>query len=235
MKVPFIYFLSIFLCFSCNKELKKNKLKSSIINPLDTILGDKAVDNKITRQDNFKCLTDLDKKWLFQKSEHYLIQQIDTNLFLLKQKKNYIDARNFSALIQTKSSKMYLYKVFNDFIITDVKKDTENWIVLLSDFDNRNDFWKSKQQISVLKLDNQLNEIWKYNAESINYPLVGRKLTVNKKAYSILVDVITGCHICLVYAYIEMSKEGKVILVKQTGSTNSGYISDNTLQKLFKN
>jgi len=148
------------------------------------------------------------------------------------QKKNYAEARNFNVLLFVNDSLVVNYYVFNDFMISDIQKDGNKWILLLSDFYQSNEYWRSEQQIKIVQLDSTLQTVWEYN-KNISVPLSGQKIKINQDNYSFTIEVITGCHICYSLAELVLSKEGKFSGLKSIGSANASKLSDEQLHKLF--
>lgn len=202
--------------------------------PLDTILGEKIlnVETGEKRDDNFKSLLSLKKRQLQIESALYNIQQIDSNHFVLRQKKDYAEARNFNILIKTDDSIVKSYCVFNDFLISDIKQDSTNWILLLSDIYQTNKYWKSEQQIKIIKLDSNFQQVWHFSKNSSG-PLSGQSIKVNTNSYSFNIEVITGCDICYALAQLVLSKDGQVLSVKSIGRQNSQGLSDAELNLIF--
>jgi hypothetical protein len=229
--------LACLLIYSCNRDKKNNEslLKENIqTSPLDTILGEKILNAETgeKRKDNFESLLNM-KKQVFQiESSLYNIKQIDANHFILSQKKDYAEARNFNILIKTDDSIVKSYYVTNDFHISDIKQDSGNWILLLSDFYQTNTYWKSKQQIKIIKLDSDFNQVWIFSKNS-STPLSGQSLKVNTDNYTFDIEVITGCHICFSLARLVLTKDGKFIDVKSIGNQNSQELSDAELNSIF--
>jgi hypothetical protein len=202
--------------------------------PLDTILGDKIlnVETGKLRKDNFKSLLKIRKDQLKIKSALYNLKQLDHHHFVLSQKQKYTDARNFSILVKTNDSFISDYVVFNDFLISDVKRDAASWILLLSDFHQTNNYWKSEQQIKIVKLDSRLKELWSFSKNSA-FPLACQSLTINPDNYSFKIEVITSCHICFSLAELLLTKDGQFSSVRTIGTQNSYKLTDEELQQIF--
>jgi hypothetical protein len=228
--------VSFFIFSNCNsidlKETGSNN-KSNLSFNLDSIYGDKKIENETTiRENNFDNLIGLDKNLLLSNSSNYNVQKLDSNHFVIRQKNNYSDARTFNILLKTDSVKIVDFTVFNDFSISDIKLEDTNWIILLSDFDQNNKFWVSEQQIKIVKLDENLNEVWSYlNNQKIAFN--GNSIVIKDDGYEFNIEIMTGCHICVINASILLSKEGDFLSVKKIGVQNSADISDSELQKLF--
>jgi hypothetical protein len=181
---------------------------------------------------NFESLIGIKKDQLQFETELYNINKVDSNHFILNQKKSYSDARNFNILIKTDDIKITDYIVFNDFSITDIKRDSTHWILLLSDINQTNKYWESEQQIQFLKLDNAFKELWKF-ITNINTPLNGRSIKINESNYAFTIEVITGCQICFVIAEVVLTKSGEFMSVRSIGRQNSSEIPETELQRLF--
>jgi hypothetical protein len=229
--------LACVFLYSCNHAKNKNEnlLKENVrISPLDTILGEKVLNTETgeKRVDNFKSLLNIKKQELQFESSLYSIKKINSNHFILSQKKNYSEARNFNILIKTDDSIVKSYFVINDFQISDIKQDSTNWILLLSDFYQTNTYWKSRQQIKIIKLDSNFKQLWDFSKNS-STPLSGQSLKVNTDNYSFNVEVIIGCHICYTLAQILLSKDGEFLSVKSIGKQNAEALSEKELNLIF--
>lgn len=223
--------------YSCNRDKNNNTLllKENIqTSLLDTILGEKILNGETgeRREDNFESLLKVRKQDFQKESSLYIIKQIGTNHYILSQKKDYAEARNFNILIKTDDSIVKAYFVINDYQISDIKQDSANWILLLSDFYQTNKYWKSEQQIKIIKLDSNFNQMWNFS-KNTSTPLLGQSLKVNTDNYSFNVEVITGCHICYTLAQILLSKDGEFLSVKSIGKQNSDALSDKELKLIF--
>lgn len=222
---------------SCNPG-KNNSvyiLKDSIqTSPLDTILGEKIlnIETGEKRNDNFKSLLNIKKHHLQIESALYNLIQLDPNHFVLSPKKNYSEARNFSILIKTDDSIVKSYFVINDFRVSDIKQDSINWILLLSDLYQANKYWKSEQQIKIIKLDSNFNQVWNFSKTS-STTVFGQSIKVNPDNYSFNIEVITGCDICFTLANLVLSKDGHFVTVKSIGKQNSQELSDAELKLIF--
>jgi hypothetical protein len=235
-----VMFLGL-LCFqSCElKTEDENEITSEtihIFNPLDTILGDKVLnaEKEQFRYDNFSSLLFLEEKHLNLPSELYVIENLDSNTYRLKQKTSYSEARNFSMLISTHLGKIKQYHIFNDFLIGDIQKDKDYWLVLLSDYDQHNTFWRSNQQIHIVKMDFNFNEIWRYSINE-ETPFLGGKIRISNDKYYAIIEVITGCHMCYVEAELTLTKQGELLSIEQIGKVNSAWMDDEELRAIIEN
>lgn len=223
---------------SCQNQKENNSVDASFLenqSPLDTILGDKVLNAETgeIRTNNFVNLIGITTKQLELESELYGIEKIDQNHFIIKQKKRYSEARQFDILLKTNENEVTDFIAFNDFLVSDLKRDSLSWILLLSDFHQTNNYWKSKQQIRALKLDSDFNEVWNYTRSSNNFPLNGKTVSIGRDNYSLVIEVITGCHICLVVTEVLLSKSGEFQSVQAITNYNSEGISEEELLKLF--
>lgn len=224
---------------SLHSDLGNNKIQEEhedheAPSPLDTILGEKILDRttRKKRNDNFYSLLKIRTKDLQYYSTLYNVKRLDANHFVLTQKKDYAEARNFNILLRANDSMVTNYFVFNDFSISDIKQDEKNWIVLLSDFYQSNEYWQSEQQIKIIKLDSNLREIWQYN-KNASIPLSGKKIRVAQDNYEFEIEVITGCHICYSLAELTLSKDGRFLALKSIGSENADRLSETELHEIF--
>lgn len=234
--IVFIYVL-FSSCENETKSMSKNQNIVKKISQLDTILGDKVlnVEADEIRGNNFESLIGIEKSQLLLESELYNIEKFDENHFIIRQKKEYLRARKFDLLLKTNDNEVIDFIAFNDFSISDLKRDSTSWIVLTSDFYQTNIYWKSKQQIRISKLDSDLNEVWSYSRKSNNYLLRGSKVSINQDNYAFEIEVITGCHICFVVAELVLSKDGKFQSVKALRRENSLGVEKEELLEVFMN
>lgn len=241
MKSAIVVMLLGLLCFqSCELKTEDDHHITSdevhIFNPIDTILGDKVLsaEKEQFRYDNFSSLLFLEEKHLNLPSELYVIEKLDSNTYSLKQKTSYSEARNFSMLISKHLGKIKQYHIFNDFLIGDIQKDKDYWIVLLSDYDQHNTFWRSNQQIQVVKMDSDFKELWRYSIND-ETPLLGGKIRISSDNYYAIIEVITGCHMCYVEAELTLTKQGELLSIEQIGTVNSQRMDDEELRAIIEN
>jgi len=215
-------------------SIESNKFNKTS-NELDSIFGDKVIDierNRI-RKNNFENLIGIASDLLCRESVLYNVINESNNYYLLKQKKGYSDARHFNAILKTDNDTVIDFFVFNDFSIIDIVQDGDELLILCDDWDNYNSYWKSKQQVFIIKLDKNFNELWKYQIDnSSNLQAVG--IRAGKESYFYEINVITGCHICYSIAELELSNNGKYKSVKEIGLHNSSSINPEKLIEIFK-
>lgn len=227
MKYGFILFL--FMAASC---VKKNT-GLFYINSLDKIIGDKIIGEDSIRPNNFQTLIGLSKSDLLMGSKNYIVRKIDDDLFLIGQNKKYSYARHFNLLVETHNDTVKDYIVFNDFSIIDVKKDSSNLIILLSDWENSNKYWKSQQQIQIKQFDSGFRENWSINYTNNTYPLHAEGFDIQDSVYVFDVQIMTICHACYSQVKLYLSKTGDFITVNQVGNINSHPLNQTTLSELF--
>lgn len=233
-KVFFIVILSFFY-FSCNEQsegMSQSKARDHLT--IDDIKGDKILDihtSKI-RTNNFEKIMLLSKDDLLINSKLYNIKKIDSNVFLISQKRNYESARHFNILIQTKENKIKSYRVFNDFSISDIAKIKNGWLLLCSDHNNQNSYWKRTESFYAIKIDENFNEIWKYNSPISELPMQGisiQKIDLNIK---FKIHLITICDICYSISELELDSDGNFVSIKEVDSHN-GSLMNESLQNIF--
>ncbi len=258
-RVVTLVLISINVCLwlSCSSNTatsKESSLESSIIDKtsenvfwntkaydtaithstLDIIYVEKLLDqtNGKKRVDNFHSLLKIKTNDLQYHSKLYNVKQLNDAHFVISQKKDYSDARNFNLLVQTNDSAIIKYFVVNDFMISDIKQDGTAWIILLSDFYQSNRHWRSEQQIQIVKLDSEFEELWRY-AKNIDLPLSEKSLSINKDNYTFNIEVITGCHICYSLAELVLSKDGGFVSLKSIGGEADEQLTDDELIQIF--
>ena len=185
------------------------------------------------RKDNFDRLIGIKKKQLVLESKLYNIEEAKPNYYIMKQKRSYSEARFFNILLKTNENEIIDFIVFNDFSISDLKFDSTSLIVLLSNLNQTNEYWKSKQQIQIIKLDSNFNKIWNFIRESNYPPLNGQDITIGKNEYSFKIEVITGCHICYVISKLALTKNGQFKSIRSIEKHNSEDISEKILFDIF--
>lgn len=231
-----ILFWSLLFSLSYKDVPVKFSIKVYELSKLDTILGDKLIEfdsNKI-RKNNFESLLNLQIAELNKTSNIYTVKQLNKQFYLIQQIKNYELARKFSLLVKSDGKKIIDFRVFNDLIIQDIKREGDYWIVVLSDYMNRNPHWKTKYQFCVLKLDDAFNEIWSYSKD-LDEPMSVSDLTLLKDEYTIKVNIVTGCEICFVTAKLHLSKKGEYLTIEPISNTNSIPLTKEALVQKFNN
>ncbi len=203
-------------------------------NPLDQIVGDKWINADSIRKNNYSDLIGIPKSFLFSESKLYKFQKLNETVFLMKQLKNYSDARHFNALIVIQNDTIKRYKIVEDFSVIDVKNDGSNWILLLSDWNNTSKHWPGKHQIVLKKLDSNLKEIWTKEYYSKIYPLDASSIEFSGSDYIFSLKVITNCHVCYSLVNLKLSQDGAFISIDEIEKINSEGINKDKLEHLFK-
>lgn len=235
MKKYLIYSLLFLASCSAPTSREANVIPSTAHSTsLDSILGDKIkdVDQKLIRPNNFNQLKGLSVKDLKLESSLYSVTPINKNYYLLKQKKQYSEARHFNIILKTQKGTVVDFYVSNDFSIKDCKITGTTISILCDDWDNKNIYWKGKQQVKVLQLDTDFQEIWNYEVDS-NSPLQADKIISNSRAIVVKIHVITGCHICYSIVELELNNNGIAKSVKEVNLHNSKSISIEKLKEFF--
>lgn len=232
-----IFALCLWLCACGDKKPETQQaIPNSEKNPIDTIVGDKILHQSTgkIRSNNFSSLIGLDKKYLQRPSLLYEAKEIYPNYFILRQKKNYSLARHFNMLIATDEQKITKFLAFEDFTVVDIKRDSSSWIVLLSDFNQTNAHWKSKQQIRIEKIDADFQKVWEYRRRNDIHLLNGREIISASNEYLFSIEVITGCHICYELVELRLDKNGNFLSVHKLHNHNSSDVDSETLKKIFE-
>lgn len=114
--IPII--LSILSILSCPNHSNDSKRNANLI---DNILGDKLLneETKEIRNNNFEDFRLLTKDNLRNGSVLYEISEIKPGFYSLNQKKMYLNARLFSAILKIDSQKVVNYKILDDFQVID--------------------------------------------------------------------------------------------------------------------
>lgn len=238
-----LFVLSLLLLFSCSSGIKNDSkavISPSIIeivNPLDTILGDKMIDAKTgnIRPNNFHMLTKIPINVFYKPSKLYNIKKIDKDLFLVQQKKSYRDARLFYLLIKVGKNFPTNYYVINDFYVIDFQKVKDDLVLLLSNLGNYNAHWKVDNEIKILKLNQDFNEQWTYSAIDKKICLDGEGIKVENGEILALVHLITGSHLCYDIVELEIDSNGNCVSAIELGNQHSSTTyKQSELNSIFK-
>lgn len=223
MRLTFCLIL-IFVLTSCSfEDINEGGIDFPIkINPLDSILGDKVINDepREIRLNNFQDFYEITREDLGLTSKLYSITEIGSDCYLINQKKKYSEARNFTVLVKVNDKKISKYQVVNDFQTIDFINDNSGFSILLGNFGLYNEYWKPNNQIKVINFDFDLTEIWSYTSTSDDFPIEGLEID----HHAVKVNVITGCHICTNTFELKLNQSGKCISASQIYSTNSSTI-----------
>ncbi len=221
--------LMLLSCQTKNSEVKENAsseqgevVKST--GKLDQILGEKQLDNGKLRPHNFDDLYKLKKEDFRGESKLYFTILIDPDHCIVQQRKSYHSARRFTLVIYFNKDQVKKYKVINDFKYVDHLMEKDGFYVLLDNFEEPNQHWKTYNQIRLLKLNKDLDEIWTYQPKSKVYPLQARSVTKEIGRLRLRLHVITGCSIC--YNIVEriFTPEGECESIETIGRERSDVI-----------
>lgn len=167
-------------------------------------------------------------------SELYRKESITENIFLLKQKKKYSEARLFNLLIKSNGDKIQKFLTINDFEVSSFDVNNDFILLGLSDFDNANTYWSSEQQIWIMLLNHNLEEVWSYRKNSEELLFVD-DVTLLKNGVSFKVGIIDGCHMCYNVAELLIDHQGKFHSAKHFESVNATEkISDERIMSIFE-
>ncbi len=208
------------------------------VNALDTILGDKYIDNSTTnfRPNNFQSLTEIQVNHLLKPSKIYNIKKIDDGLFLLQQKKSYTGARLFNILLTVDDDTIKDYFVLNDFKISDYRYNKNELFLLCSNLNNTNLYWNTKNEVKILKINSALEEIWIYSAKDKTSMLDATELKVEDEKIIVLVHVIRASHISYNIIEVEIDNNGKCQNATEKGKVNiSEALDQETVNSIFMN
>lgn len=223
--------------FLYNEEENTGSIKLNIDpNPLDSILGEKILSSNPDkkREANFSKLYSISEDNLKQSSKLYDAFQLGAEYYVINQKKMYSEARLFSLLVQVKNNKIINYKAINDFKIVDQINDSNGLTILLDNFENQNNYWKTNNEIQIIQFDKELNQKWSYSPNSNEFPLEALKIKTQANNVELTVNLITGCSICTNIYKLIIDNKGKCLSVKELYKTNSDLTLDSlTLNRIF--
>jgi hypothetical protein len=218
---------------SCTNRLEKqNQLIYSV---LDSITGDKISDSlqTIIRHDNLKKIVGISAKGLDIESNLYTVKPLNDKFYLLQPKKHFKYARYFNAILKIENDKIINYFLLNDFSIKDTRENANGFLLLCSDWDNANVYWKSKHQILILNLDSSFKETWRYQVHNANYPIEAETIENRNDSNHFILRVITGCHICYYSIKLQLDENGFFKSLKEVKQHNSRLVDPETLNALF--
>lgn len=234
------YLVSIIFIYSCSPEPKvdsENITPPTSSNPMDSILGEKVINEALgeIRKSNFSDLLQLSKDDLLNKSNLYDVSELGDDFFILNQRRFYSEARLFSVLLKVEQENVVNYKVFNDFKIMDKSISSKDLFLLLGNFGNFNKFWKTDNEVQLIRFDNDLNQLWTYTLNSDQFPLEATKIKCLNDHVTVTINIITGCHICYNTFEIKIDNQGNCLSAIQIGEQNSSVVlSEETIDKIFK-
>lgn len=230
--IPLLLMLIVQGCNSSNSspESTSPAKSSQTTNPLDSIRGEKIINQKTgevrpSNFDNFYSITELD---LNSPSLLYTAEDFGSDFKILRQRKIYLEARNFNVILKIKNGLASKFKVINDSYIIDKTEDSTGLNVLLGDEDNQNKHWKSKNQIQLVRLDKDLSQVWQYTAKSKGYPLRALGLKKENKHFVATIEVITGCSMCTKTFELTIDEKGNCISAFETANDHSNVKLDSS-------
>lgn len=245
-KIVFILsaFLFIVAC-SENKKVVVEKTEEIIVDTqielskLDTILGDKILDQATDniRLNNFKSFKNLTEGDLLVESKLYEVTAIETDLYLLKQKKIYTEARRFSAILKVEDGIVENYYVSNDFTIKDVERTDNSLFIISDDTNNHNSYWRYKKQVKMMKLDNGFNAEWEYKISSDDYGIEGCTVDVSNSDSHWDINVMPGSTMLEDIYRLELDELGVFKSVKWVSSSHLGtdFLTVDEKNEIFSN
>lgn len=177
------------------------------------MLGDKFLEekNQNIRQNNFDEFREITEQNLLDSSKNYKVRKISSNTYLLQQTVSYTDARTFNVILKIKNTKVDKFYVLNDYIIKQFQEHDGYLYLFADDMLNLNSFWKSKNGISIVKLDSDLNEVWNYQANNSVLPMQIDIHRTNQNHLEAWVQFINGCGLCFNNVLIYLDESGKCI------------------------
>ena len=238
MKLVYFLVTIVFLTSCLSEPNLENKVKTTqTIFTLDSIFGDKLIteNQDEIRQNNFLYFLKITKENLVDNSALYNVTPIGPDFYIVNQKQTYSKARSFSALLKIKEEIVSKYEIVNDFQIIDQLNDLKGLFILFGNFGNYSKYWKTNNEIQLIRFDNSLNQLWVYAPLSTQFPLEAIEIK-SKNDYTIVtVNVITGCHICTNTFELKIDSLGNCFSAIEIHKTNSTVSLDKqTVTEIFK-
>jgi hypothetical protein len=231
--------LTIAFISSCSSDLASEKKVQGLNsnNPLDSIVGEKLVDESsgAIRKDNFSDFLDISKQNLIQKTKLFDVSKISSHFYSINQSKTYKTARSFSVILKIKNDSICKYYVKNDFQIIDHIKHSKGLTSLFGNFGNYSRHWKTNNEIELIRFDNNLNQLWVYAPSSNKFPLEAIEVEDRGDFVRAEIDVVTGCHECTNTFELRIDSLGNCFSAVEIDKTNSSItLSTNTIDEIFK-
>jgi hypothetical protein len=214
--ILFFAFLGLAIHSCCRPEKKdQSKTEKAISpNPLDTILGEKWLTDESIRPANFEQIIHIPAEFLRKESEVYEIKKLNSEFYLLNQKKNVGAARPYSLLLKTDGKQITAFKTVNDYNIKKAFIRNKMIYALGDDFKQGRTAWKPKCNILVSGFDLDLKEKWSYTNVYYENPFEAEDLEFINNSLVAKIHVIEGCHICYSTVGLTFSNEGKIMACK---------------------
>lgn len=235
---PVYFLIAIFFIAACSSASQSNSQieETKAINPLDKILGDKLVNEKSgeIRQNNFIDFLSISSEDLLRHSDLYEVTPVGAAFYLIHQKKMYTKARTFSAILKVDGENIVKYHVMDDFNIVDYMSHSKGLSILYGNFGNYNEYWKTSNDIQLVRFDNNLNQQWRYAPKSDIFPLKAIEITNQYDYTSATIDLVTGCHVCTNTFVVKIDGLGNCFSAVEIFKTNSSAkIDKQSITKIF--
>ena len=213
--------LMVLVSAHCSPSTKEQTVGE---NALDKILGDKLLDVKTgkIRDNNFMDLIGMETHYLAIPSKLYEVEKITEDLYLLKQRKTYTNARRFSALLKISEEQIIQYEIFNDWEVVQFISQEDKTVLLCHNFNHYDSYWTQNQNaMTVLKYDGALQKEWGYKPNDKNLVIEGLGIKLISNRIKVAINIITGCHICTNEIELELDEKGNCKQAKEISKKHS--------------
>lgn len=254
MRIFFLSVLQVFLLTNCCKSgsedpriINEQELVSDSvlvemqIHSLDTLLSDKISDDltHVIRENNFHQLAGMSLNTFRLPSKLYRIQFLDNSYVVITPKQSFTHARSTSIVVHfDQRGKATEYYILNDYFIQDIIRYKDGVAVVGTDYDNKNDYWRQKNNAKICCLDKHLKE--RFCFETPDWRETGlpfyfdASLRNVKGNINCSLGVITGCHICYTGVEIVLDDMGKCIAINgNRGNVQSRALTQEEIKVLF--
>jgi hypothetical protein len=213
--------LMVLVLAQCSPSTKEQTVGE---NDLDKILGDKLLDVKTgkIRDNNFMDLIGMETHCLAIPSKLYEVEKITEDLYLLKQRKTYTNARRFSILLETNEGQVIQYESLDDWDVVQFASKEGNIVLLCHNFDYYDDYWiRNQNAMTIMEYDNTLQKQWQYEPNNKSLLIEGLGLEVFSNKIKATINIITGCHICTNEIELELDEKGNCKQAKEISKKHS--------------
>lgn len=132
----------------------------AILNPIDTILGEKVLEDGTLRKDNFQSILKLKAGFLSDSSELYRVQELTKDLFLLTRKKFYQNNRSYSLFVKIKGDQIVCCQAVNDFPVRGAVYSDQRIYFIGDDYCEIISPWKPTYTVKITCVDLDFRNLW---------------------------------------------------------------------------
>ncbi len=190
------------------------KEKQIVLNPLDTILGEKKLDDGSLRKDNFRSILQIKASFLKDLSELYHIREITKDLFLLTRKKFYYDNRSYSLFVKTKGNKIVFYQAISDFMVRSAIYSDQRIFFISDDYSEIASPWRPTYTVRIICCDLKFHQVWQTaSIPNKGYFFYGEKIIMKNDQLVVRIGIQNegSSTMCVDNLDLTLTKSGKIM------------------------